>query len=85
MVKTKKDEGVKDDGEYNVRPDEGDHGGNEGAYAYNEMKKMRQEKDSTIKEVLRQNFGATDNDLCDRCAAERTQDGRTKAKPKDRD
>ena len=49
-----------------------------------EMKKMRQDKDRRIMEVLRQNFGATDDDLCDRCAAERTQEGRTKAKPRDR-
>ena len=48
------------------------------------IKKMRQEKDSRNEKVHRQNFGATDSELSDRCAAERMQEGRTKPKPKDR-
>ena len=45
------------------------------------MKRMRQNKDMRIEEVLGPNFGAIDNDLCNRCAAERMQDGRTMARP----
>ena len=48
--------------------------GARGARLIDDMKKMRKEKDSRIEEVLRQNFGATNNDLCNRCAVERMQD-----------
>ena len=34
------------------------------------MKMMRQEKDSRIKEVLRQIFGAMNDDRCNRCILE---------------